>query len=211
MYYYFLKEYEEKVYKGFHRKLYELKPIEIVLIIAMIVLACITVISLLFRLEIISIVSFSILLVLLLGMIRFYDKDMKNNRELFTQNHIEKHIQPLIRQLKFNKLYTKAGIDWLIDCCEKDIENHKNNILISRVSKLFMSVIYPMFNLILGLILKDSTLQDNIWFLAWLIIIFLMGCGFLFIIQPLAQYFKFPEKDIVEYLKNDLKYIKSQM
>jgi uncharacterized membrane protein YuzA (DUF378 family) len=46
---------------------------------------------------------------------------------------------------------------------------------------------------------------------AWLIIIFLMGCGFLFIIQPLAQYFKFPEKDIVEYLKNDLKYIKSQM
>ena len=181
MYYYFLKEYEEKVYKGFHRKLYELKPIEIVLIIAMIVLACITVISLLFRLEIISIVSFSILLVLLLGMIRFYDKDMKNNRELFTQNHIDKHIQPLIRQLKFNKLYTKAGIDWLIDCCEKDIENHKNNILISRVSKLFMSVIYPMFNLILGLILKDSTLQDNIWFLAWLIIIFLMGCGFLFI------------------------------
>lgn len=212
MFYYFLKEYEDTIYKGFHRKIKDLRRNEIIILIFFVILDIAIVVSLLFRWEmIISILLICLLLIWFLAVTKHYDNEIKNNRNYFAQDHLEKHIQPLIRQLDTHRLYTEGGIDWLIDCCEKEITNHKDHGLTAMVSKLFMGVINPIVTLILGLILKDLTMQDNIWFLAWLIIIFIMGCGMIFIIQPIAKYLLFPERNIITSLEDDLKYIKTQM
>ena len=116
-----------------------------------------------------------------------------------------KHVEPLCQQLIEYNLYTNSGIEWLIDCCKEQRQRNRDFTILSTIKKYFMSVIYPLITLALGLVLKDSASDDITSFIAVLLVIFIVGGGTILCLQPIALFMLFPDENIVDYLEEDLK------
>ena len=209
MFFYFFEEYKEKIYKGSRR---ELKWYEIILLSAIIIVTLLFLLA--FTLKwgtTVTTVLFSVLLLLVAFVWIHTNRDLKKNRESLLNGYKGKHIEPLCQQLIGYNIYTDNGIEWLIDCCKEQRQRNRDFTLLSTIKIFFMSVIYPLITLALGLVLKDSAADDITSFIAVLIVIFIVGGGTILCLQPIALFMLFPDKNIVDYLEEDLKYIKTQI
>lgn len=192
MFFYFFEEYKEKIYKGSRRKL---KWYEIILLSAIIIVTLLFLLA--FALKwgtTVTTVLFSVLLLLVAFVWIHTNRDLKKNRESLLNGYKGKHIEPLCQQLIGYNIYTDNGIEWLIDCCKEQRQRNRDFTLLSTIKKFFMSVIYPLITLALGLVLKDSAADDITSFIAVLIVIFIVGGGTILCLQPIALFMLFPEK-----------------
>lgn len=211
MFYYFFEEYKDKIYKGSRRKL---KWYEILLLSAIVFDSLLCMLSFALRGRTIKFaILFGVLLLLVATAWIYTNRYFKKNRESLLKGHKEKHIEPLCQQLREHNLYTESGIEWLIDCCR---EKRQRNLdfptkMISTVKTFFMGAIYPLITLAIGLALKDSTSDDITSFIAVLFVIYLVGVGTILCLQPIVLFMLFPDKNIVDYLEEDLKYIGTQI
>ena len=209
MFFYFFEEYKENIYKGSRRKL---KWYEIILLSAIIIFTLLFLLA--FTLKwgtTVTTVLFSVLLLLVAFVWIHTNRDLKKNRESLLNGYKGKHIEPLCQRLIGYNIYTDNGIELLIDCCKEQRQRNRDFTLLSTIKKFFMSVIYPLITLALGLVLKDSAADDITSFIAVLIVIFIVGGGTILCLQSIALFMLFPDKNIVDYLEEDLKYIKTQI
>lgn len=208
MFFYFFDEYKETVYKGARRKLYWYE--RFIIIVICITIACVILFSFLQMKMLTGITSIlTILLALLLYAIECHYQ--KKNRNLLLQGHKEKHIAPLSQLIKAYGLYTIEGIDWLIECCKEKKDRTKILASVMSVRIFFTSFIYPLITLAIGLALKDTFLNGIIDFLAFTIAVFIGVSLAILFFRPLLSALMFPDEEIVEYLEDDLKYIKTQL
>lgn len=206
MFFYFFEDYKEKIYKGSRRKL---KWYEVAMIIFLPLSLLLLTLSLSLKLNyIVTILSLVFLILSVMLLWKYTDHCFKRNRDALLAKYKDEHINPLIEILKNYELYTTSGIDWLISCCDNEKNKNSEVPLFKSIKDFFVTLIYPLITLTLGLILKESSSEEVISFTLMFISLFVMIAILLICIKPLVSFILFPDKDIVNYLENELKYIK---
>lgn len=209
MFLYFFEDYKEKIYKGSRRKLkwYEILMISLIFLGGLICALFLT----LKANYILTLSFFCFYSLYSIGIVIYSNILFNKNRKLLLKNYKESHIEPLNALLRDYNLFTLEGIDWAVDCC-KDQRNSNHYTNISKpISRYFMTIVYPIVTLCLGLMLKDISKDDVIVFIGIMIVLFGMGVMSIISLRPAVEFMLFPEKNIVEYMEKDLKYAKTQL
>jgi len=137
-------------------------------------------------------------------------KILQSNQDALLTRYKDKHIDPLISLLNNYNLYTIDGIEWLIDCCNSKKINNNEVSVFKYIKSFFTMIVYPLITLGLGLILKESSIEEVVSFIMLLIELFIMAAVIFTCIKPIISFMLFPDKDIIDYLEDELKYIKTQ-
>lgn len=211
MFYYFFENYKENIYKTSQRKL---KWFEVLLIIS----PFLSYIYFLFSVvtksnEINKIVSLVFIVVFTISLYIYSKIRIKRRGKQLSDYYRKNRIGKLEELLKSNdyNLYSLGSIDWLILCCDRKIDEHTSFKGINDLKTLLSTTFFPVFTLCLGSIIKDANADEIAYFIiAFAIVIF---CMFIVYesIKPVLTFIIFPEKNIVEYLRDELEYIKTQL
>lgn len=209
MFLYFFEDYKEKVYKGSRRKLMWYEIIMIVFMFLSMFLFLLSSIS--GWNNAVKIVLFSVLLLSVIIVWIYTNIMFKKNRNSLLANYRDKHINGLINLLEFYNIHNIEGINWLIECCngKKTTNNYTN--LAKPIKTLFLTIVYPLINLGLGLVLKESTTEEVFTFIVLIIILFIIVAGLIFSLKPIISFVLFPDSNIINYLEDDLQYVKTQI
>lgn len=207
MFYHFFEEYKEEIYKGLQRKLkwYEVLLLALTIICLLLFLLG----NILHWATVLEVILISLPIMIIAGECIFLNQYRKKNRKDLLADYKEKSVKLLCNQLEEYKLYTDDGIDWLIDCCKEERDKNQQLILWPTMKNAFMGIIYPLITLSLGLALKDSTSNEIISFLAELIAAFLIGSIVILFAKSVVLFMLFPDRDVVNHLESELKYIKT--
>ncbi len=210
MFYYFLEDYKNNVCNASKRKLSIPEWIMIAILGGGVIAYFI---SMIFDWSIV--IKFISLIITALDMIivNLYIK-RRNKKHMmdFFRIYKEKHINELIKLLKSSSynLYSQEGIDWLLFCCSNQETENSIFKMISSAKNYFLATIYPVFMLILGVLIDDFSSEKIINYS--FILIFAMILLFIIYIslKPVVSFVAFPDKEVLQHLQNELRYIKTQ-
>lgn len=209
MFLFFFEDYKEKVYNGSRRKLtwYEKVMIAFMLISVTLLLLAVSL-----KWNNIVVIVFASMVVLSVAVIMVYsDIRFQRNRRALLEKYKTGHIEPLIDLLNSYNLYSADGVTWLIDCCNGKKNKDETFAVFKKIKELFLSVIYPVITLSIGLVLAESTPNEIYSFLGLVIALFIIAAIICMFARPLISFMMFPDKEIVDYLEDELKYVKTQL
>lgn len=211
MFYYFFQDYKESVYKASLRKLawYE------VLMLAAFV-ACVIWLVLCLSLntqKALTITAFILMLASLAAIAVYAGLRNRNQREQRRREYKENRIEGLIRLLKSPEynLYDEESVDWLIACCKNKRANNEGYQILQTGKRFFSMVLFPIITLCLGLILKDLSTKEILFFAGFCGAVLLFLFGIAVMIQPAFTYLMDPDQTVNRYLEDELGYIRTQI
>lgn len=209
MFYYFFEEYKKKVYK---ESLTKLKWYEVVMIGFLILVLLLLILSSALNWSIAIIISLIILLLMaLIIMVVYSNKKFTRNLDALLNKYKNQRIDPLIKLLEKFSLHNNNGIDWLIDCCEGKKNTNDFADTSKSIQNIFLTIVCPLVTLSIGIILKENSADEIISFIIFIIVLFFAVAFFIFFIKPNLSFLLYPDRNIVNYLENDLKYLKTQL
>lgn len=211
MFFYFLKDYKEFVYKGPRRKLRWYECAMLILLIVTVLAVCIS--AFLEKSLVIQAACAALLVIqtMVLGLYT-YKRDKKNRAALFTA-YKERRIDGLVGLLKASKynLYSVEGIEWLVECCKNKPLHNEGFKAVSSAKHFLISAVFPVITLCLGLVLKETETADLIEFIVLALILMAFLFFLYLILKPAVIYLIYPQREAVNFLQDELGYIKTQI
>lgn len=233
----FLEEYREKVYKANRRKL---QKFEIAIFIIILISGISTGLFLFFRIYCIAAIPALIFISLTIFICIYCNNLDKRPSKKKIAEHKKYRTNELIHLLQspnYN-LYNIEGINWLLNCC-KNIKSERDGYKFFDSIKNFFIIIFPIITLGLGTII-DKTFQLSLYYflsndslsnitnedlvkiydsiIEDILIIYVSVIFFLILfaviftaLKKLTSSIMFLDKDVVNYLENELEYVKTQL
>lgn len=138
----------------------------------------------------------------------------KIKRENKSINFLELHknkVTDKIIELLFSEKYKDylENIEWMIECCNRKLNKRSTYDDFIALVKYLIGLVLPLITLALGILVKDFSVEDLFYYFAILFIGFILLSLFSSVLIPLARYIDFPDKKCLEYLKEELEFIKS--
>lgn len=155
-------------------------------------------------------ISFAVLAVDIVGAYRWLDKRLEKTQDMRMREYQEKKLHPLIKLLKDDKFsfYSVNKVEWLISCCEVQLEREKNPF--KNLPDSFFKWVFPIITMFLGAHLdnlaRDAATATAILFtlsLLWMIVYLLKN-----LVSGVIDYLLFPNRKVLLFLKSELKYIR---
>lgn len=199
----FFAKYKEEFHKGSLRNLTTTEQI----VLAILLLCSVAIIAEVFLKmnQIAILLTFFVIIIDTIVMFIYENRKERQQIDARTRNYKSNTIERLEDLLKNStyNLYNEDGITWLISCCEENMKSPKPSSL--------GSVIFPVFTLAYGVVLKDMTVNDILVttsVIVILIVIFniLNRYIFAYIFEEIENHDKF----LYRCLKSELEYIKIQ-
>lgn len=222
MFYYFFEDYKEKIVKHSRRKLTRL---EIFIFVSLFLSALLFFISFavdLFvtskYLNITKLISFCCTLVFCIILTIYSNYYFKHNRDTRRKKYINDHILPLMDLLKKYKLVSVDGVDWILAYC-KEKRKTRNSFSLKQKSQLFITIVNSIIVFLLDIALKNTLkgyfkgilFEEAIEFIVLITIILFLIIWGITILRLFISFLLFPDKRVVGYLEDDIKYLKTQL
>lgn len=158
-----------------------------------------------------------IFLAITVGCVFFVCKGAKKYEKKQWAEHIEnykrKHINELIKLLKRSQynLYSQEGIEWLLSCCNNKLSQVEESKIFKSLKAFLITAVYPVITLMLGVLLNKIPVEQIKHYVAITILVLICFYGMFLAISPFLSFLFFSEKMPLQYLQEDLEYIKSQI
>lgn len=204
MFYYFFLQYKKNIYKSPKRKILVKALIAFSLLILAIAVVAICIFlqkyNLVFGCAIVVMILDCIYMVVYTAKVE--KDDLENKAALYRENKIYPLIQLL--QAQTYNLYSKEGIDWLLNCCKE--ETPKSFRFVS-----LQSIVFPFITLAFGVIINKASLSEvisiTISLIGLLLLVVIEGKA----IQPILDVIIYPDKIKYACLQKQLEYIRTQI
>lgn len=143
---------------------------------------------------------------LVLSEVAYRHRVKKDKDKLFIRFK-RNELKPLIALLKSEQfdLWDSAKVAWLIQSCNDRIRDSEKPLF--GETKTFTQYIYPLLTLIIGVFVKEMTLEDAITFFAVICLIIYMFSFVFGSFKTILHEMLHPERDTLLMLKSDLEYI----
>lgn len=141
-------------------------------------------------------------------------KICKENKKIdFVKLHKENVTDKLIELLKHKQysFYNVNKIDWLINCCNKQLSEKSDFNKSLSALKSLSSWFLPLFTLALGIVVQKFSDEELLYYIAIIVIGFVLLCLFSIMLTPVIEYFNCPNKKCLEYLLGELEFIKTDL
>lgn len=215
IFYSFFNDFKNDIYKSRGRKF---EKDEKVLFIIFSVFAAIYVLqSILFlfikALSTSKIYFASMLIVIVLGGIDYYflERKVKKNTSKYFNQHKETVTDAVVQLLKSKKynFYSNKKVSWLIDCCNKQKSNNNYSKFVYSL-KSISNIVLPIITLFIGAALGNLDTETMIYLFVIALSIIIIGIVIYLFINPIFSFILFPDKECIDYLIDELEYIKTE-
>lgn len=215
----FFYEFKKSIFKNRSRKMNIIDGTILALTVILVLVALV-----LFELKSLKIINIDktlyaiLLMVCIVISIIFYLilmlKISKENKNIdFSKLHKNNVTDKIIELLKCEKysFYNIDKVNWLINCCNKK-SSEKNDFNKSLITlKSLSSWFLPLFTLALGIVVQKFSNEELIYYIAIIVMGFVVLCMFSIMMIPVIEYFKCPNKKCLEYLVGELEFIKTDL
>jgi len=211
MFEHFLRKYKYEIYAGKISNLKRLPWYELLILLG---LFSLLIASGVFILLGNSKMAFILDIILFLLIVLFFILDnhrIKISRNELYSRYKENKLAPLITLLKsedFN-FFSPLQIEWLILCCDEQLKSSEKTF--SGLSDYFFKYIFPFITMFFGFAIKLTSLEDGMVVVAIICLILLFVYCMQRMIAPIVDDFMNPDKDVLHFLKSELKYIKTTL
>lgn len=212
-------DFKNNIYKNKNRKLHVIDKLFLVLTIALGLVAfalfelkSLEIISIhqkLYHILLIICITFSIIFYLMLLL-----KISKDNKKIdFIKLHKENVTDKIIELLNCEQYncYNVNKIDWLIDCCNKVLNEKSDFAKALNTLKSLSSLFLPLLTLALGIIIQKFSNEELIYYIAIIGIGFILFCICSIMLIPIIEHFSYPNKKCFECLLGELEFIKTEL
>lgn len=211
----FFQDFKREVYKNRNIKMKCFNIVLLSMAIALIVAALVIFELIGFKVIVINCLNIGLMVsFVVLAIILYILLLCKIKRENKSINFLELHknkVTDKIIELLFSEKYKDylENIEWMIECCNRKLNKRSTYDDFIALVKYLIGLVLPLITLALGILVKDFSVEDLFYYFALLFIGFILLSLFSSVLIPLARYIDFPDKKCLEYLKEELEFIKS--
>lgn len=211
----FFQDFKREVYKNRNIKMKCFNIVLLSMAIALIVAALVIFELIGFKVIVINCLNIGLMVsFVVLAIILYILLLCKIKRENKSINFLELHknkVTDKIIELLFSEKYKDylENIEWMIECCNRKLNKRSTYDDFIALVKYLIGLVLPLITLALGILVKDFSVEDLFYYFALLFIGFILLSLFSSVLILLARYIDFPDKKCLEYLKEELEFIKS--
>lgn len=211
----FFQDFKREIYKNRNIKMKCFNIVLLSMAIALIVAALVIFELIGFKVIVINCLNIGLMVsFVVLAIILYILLLCKIKRENKSINFLELHknkVTDKIIELLFSEKYKDylENIEWMIECCNRKLNKRSTYDDFIALVKYLIGLVLPLITLALGILVKDFSVEDLFYYFAILFIGFILLSLFSSVLIPLARYIDFPDKKCLEYLKEELEFIKS--
>lgn len=156
----------------------------------------------------------SMLIIIVFGGVDYYflAQKVKKNTSKYINQHkeiITDAIVQLLKNPKYN-FYSNKKVDWLIDCCNEKKNNNNFSKFIYSL-KSISNIVLPIITLFIGAALGNLDTETMIYLFVIVLLIIVICIVIYLFINPIFSFILFPDKECIDYLVDELKYIKTEL